>query len=198
MIFNTSVLDILKSKTKIKIVEFLFRHEASMSEREIASIIKVSHMSINRIMPELANINFVECVRIGKTNLWKVNRNSYAYKTLSKLLKSVSDIESPMQDLEQTILQGLSRNLIKKIILFGSIAKRVEDAGSDIDLFILVRNSKDKNKLELEIEKLSSKCYDLYGNRLAPYILTENEYNKKKELNVIKEAEKGIQIYPER
>jgi len=197
MKFNTSILDILKSRTKIKIVKFLLSHEASMSEREIASILSVSHMSVNRIMPELAAINFVDCVRIGKTNLWKVNRKSYAFKILSKLIESVSAIESPLEDLKQTILKTLSGKLIKRVILFGSIAKSSEDVDSDIDLFILVGNIKDKEKIESEIEKLSNKCYDLYGNRLAPYILTEAELNKRKDLKVISEIEKGIQIYPE-
>jgi Mn-dependent DtxR family transcriptional regulator len=40
-----------------------------MSEREIASILKVSHMSINRTMKELAELNFVNFITIGKDHL---------------------------------------------------------------------------------------------------------------------------------
>lgn len=66
MKFKVSLLDVLSSKTKVKIIKFLLKHEASMSEREIASILKVSHMSINRTMRELADVNFVNFVNIGK------------------------------------------------------------------------------------------------------------------------------------
>ena len=198
MKFNISIVDIINSKLKMRIIEFLLSHEAAMSEREIASIIKVSHMSINRIMPELSAINFVDCVRIGNTNQWNVNRKSYAYKIFSKLIQSINSMKSPLEDLKKTLLQGLSKNNIMKIVLFGSIAKGDEEEGSDIDVFILVEKSKDKDKVESEIERLSNECYDLYGNRLSVYIMTESEYNKKQNLNVIKEINKGIEIYPER
>ena len=198
MKFNISIVDIVNSKLKMKIIEFLLRHDAAMSEREIASIIKVSHMSINRIMPELSAINFVDCVRIGNTNQWNVNRKSYAYKIFSRLIQSVNGMKSPLEDLKKTLLQGLSKNNIKKIVLFGSIAKGDEEEGSDIDIYILVGKSRDKDKVESEIERLSNECYDLYGNRLSAYIMTESEYNKKQNLNVIREINKGIEIYPER
>ena len=73
MKFDFSPAEVLNSKTKTKIVTFLLNHEAAMSEREIASVLDVSHMSINRMMKELADINFVHYVTIGKAHLWQVN-----------------------------------------------------------------------------------------------------------------------------
>ena len=35
----------------------------------------------------------------------------------------------------------------------------------------------------------------MYGNRLAPYILTDQELKQKKNLKVISEIKKGIEIY---
>lgn len=169
-----------------------------MSEREIASVLKVSHMSINRIMQELAGINFVDFVSVGKAHLWRVNRKSYAFKALSALIKGTSLIKPPMEDLKKTILKSLPKASIEKIILFGSIAKEAEKTNSDIDLFILLRNKKGKNVLESYIEKLSSVCFEVYGNRLAPYILTEQEMRQKKTLKVISEINKGIQIFPKK
>ncbi len=66
MKFHTSLLNLLNSKTKVKIIRFLLTYEASMSEREIASILKVSHMSVNRTMRELTDMNFVNFVVVGK------------------------------------------------------------------------------------------------------------------------------------
>ena len=54
MKFNVTLFDLINSPTKLNIVRFLINHTASMSEREIASILNVSHMSVNRIMKELA------------------------------------------------------------------------------------------------------------------------------------------------
>jgi len=198
MKFHVSLLEMLSSKKRIKIITFLTSHTAFMSEREIASVLKVSHMSINRIMQELAGINFVDFVSVGKAHLWRVNRKSYAFKALSALIKGTSLIKPPMEDLKKTILKSLPKASIEKIILFGSIAKEAEKTNSDIDLFILLRNKKGKNVLESYIEKLSSVCFEVYGNRLAPYILTEQEMRQKKTLKVISEINKGIQIFPKK
>lgn len=197
MRFNISLLDVLNSKTKVKIVKFLLTHKAAMSEREIASILKVSHMSINRIMRELAYVNFGNFVTIGKSHLWKVNHKSYAFKVLSNLIKYIL-VKGPMEDLKDTLLRHLPSALIKKIVLFGSVSKELERANSDIDIFILVKNVGGKKVLEPAIEKLSNLCFEVYGNRLAPYILTEQEMAKKANSKIISEIEDGIQIFPEK
>ncbi|MBU1524464.1 MAG: nucleotidyltransferase domain-containing protein [Candidatus Omnitrophica bacterium] len=198
MKFKVSLLDVLSSKTKVKIIKLLLKHEASMSEREIASILKVSHMSINRTMRELADVNFVNFVNIGKAHLWKVNRKSYTFKALSQLIKDISTIEKPLGELKATLLRNLSKALAKKVVLFGSVAKGLERSNSDIDIFILVKDKPSKIKLEPSIEKLSNLCFEIYGNRLASYILTQQELKQKKRLKIISEIEKGIQIFPKK
>jgi len=195
MKFNVSPLDVLSSKTKVKIVKFLLTHKASMSEREIASVSKVSHMSVNRIMRELADMNFVHYVTVGKAHLWRVNRKSYTFRVLSKVIKG-SDIKSPLDELKKNFLKHLPKTLIRKVVLFGSIARGSEQANSDIDVFILVKDMQSKEEIEASIDKLSNACVELYGNRLAPYVLTEREMKNKKNLKIISEINQGIQIYP--
>jgi len=198
MKFHISLLEVLTSKAKIKIIKFLLNHEASMSEREIASVLKVSHMSANRTMRELGELNFVNFVTIGKAHLWRVNRKSYAFRVLSELFKGVSGIKEPLEDLKKILLNNLPKTLIKKVVLFGSIAKASERSNSDIDVFVLVKDKESKKKLESQIDKLSNICFEAYGNRLAPYILTEQETEQKKNLKIISEINKGIQIFPKK
>ena len=166
-----------------------------MSEREIASILKVSHMSINRTMRELSEVNFVNFVTIGKAHLWKVNRKSYAFKVLSELIKGISHIKDPLDDLKDMILTNISKTLIKKVVLFGSVAKGAEKLDSDIDVFFLVKDSRDKEKVGSALEKLSNACLETYGNRLSPYILSEQETKKKAKTKFLFEINKGIEIF---
>ncbi len=198
MKFHISLLDVLTSKAKIKIIKFLLNHVASMSEREIASILNVSHMSVNRTMRELGELNFVNFITIGKAHLWRVNRKSYAFRVLSELFKGVSGIKEPLEDLKEILLNNLPKTLIKKVVLFGSIAKAYERSNSDIDIFVLVKDKQSKKKLESQIDKLSNICFEAYGNRLAPYILTEQEIEQKKNLKIVSEINKGIQIFPKK
>ncbi len=195
MKFGTPLIDILNSKTKLKIAKFLLTHEASMSEREIASILKVSHMSINRTMRELAEVNFVNFATVGKAHLWKVNRKSYAFKVLSEFINGFSRIKDPLSDLKGVILTNIPKNLVKKVVLFGSVAKGEEKTNSDIDTFFLVKDIKDKKRLGPAIEKLSNACLEIYGNRLSPYILTEHEAKEKTRQKFLSEINKGIEIF---
>lgn len=194
MRFHAFYADLVKSK--IKIIEFLLDHEASMSEREIASILKVSHMSVNRAMRELSQMNFVQYTAVGKAHLWQVNRRGFAYKALRQFVDALKALPDPMIQLRQMIKKHLNLNSVKRCVLFGSVAKMKEKADSDIDVFVLVANSRELKKVEQRIDQLSSDCLDVFGNRLAAYIMTEQEYAHKKHLKVISEVEEGIRIIP--
>lgn len=195
MKFHGSILNVLKSEAKIKIAQFLLDHEASMSEREIASVLGVSHMSVNRILREFAQMNLVHYVTVGKAHLWEVNRKSFTYKALAQFFDDLKAGPDPLKELKRTILKYLPKSLIQRVVLFGSIAENKEKPDSDIDLFIMVKSAQDAGTLEEKIEKLSSACLDIFGNRLSPYILTERQLKQRQNLDVIAEVNKGIQIY---
>ena len=88
MEFHTIPLEMLNSKIRYKIIDFLITHEQNMSEREISSVLNVSHMSVNRTMKELEDLNFVHFIRVGNAHLWKVNKKSYAYKSFQKAIET--------------------------------------------------------------------------------------------------------------
>ena len=106
MVFHKPILHVLNSKTKQKIVLFLLKHEALMSEREIAAVSGVSHMSVNRVMHELAQMNFVHILRTGRSHLWRINRDSYAYQVLSEILQLPAGSRAPFQDVPPTVPQS--------------------------------------------------------------------------------------------
>lgn len=167
-----------------------------MSEREIASVLNVSHMSVNRTMRELAEVNFVNNTVVGRTHIWIVNRKSYVYGTLSKIIRTMDTTLAPIEDLKKTLLQNLPVEMTKKIILFGSVSKSSEEPNSDIDLFILVKLQKHKDAIEPYIEKLALTCLVRYGNVLSPYVLTEIDMKQKKNLNLMRNIQSGMQLYP--
>jgi DNA-binding transcriptional ArsR family regulator len=92
MQFDVSLETIMGSKAKLKILKYLFGHQAAMSENELARVIRVSAMTINRLMKELRQLNLVSMERVGNANVWAVNKESYAYTALSKIMGEVSSV----------------------------------------------------------------------------------------------------------
>ncbi len=197
MQFSQTPLNFLNSPAKLRIVKFLLTHEALMSEREIASVLKLSHMSVNRTMQELAGANFVHCTTAGKAHLWRVNRKSFLFNSFQRLTSSLEEMPDPLERLKAMVLKYLPKEKVRRVVLFGSVAKNLERPDSDIDVFILVADSGAQKALEGTIEKLSTECLEIFGNRLSPYILTEPQLKQKSRLKIIGEINKGIQIYPE-
>lgn len=194
MQFELSLDQIIGSKAKIKILKYLFGNRASMSENELAKVIKISPMTVNRLMKELRELNLVSAARVGSANVWSVNKESYAYIALSKIVREISNAPTPLHHLKETLSENIPKQLVKKVILYGSLAQGRSKANSDIDLYILVRSQKEGQDLAPYIDKLSSLCLSLYGNRLAPYILTELELRGRKKLPILIEIEKGIRL----
>jgi predicted nucleotidyltransferase len=109
-------------------------------------------------------------------------------------MSEISSVPAPLEHLKKTLSGNIPQELVEKVILYGSVAQGKSKVNSDIDLFILIKSQKEAQELSNHIDKLSSLCLSLYGNRLAPYILTEAQLQEKKKLPILKEAEKGIQI----
>jgi predicted nucleotidyltransferase len=198
MQFQKPLQAYLFSPVKWKIVRFLLRKEMLISEREISKLLDVSHMSVNRTMKELEDLNFVSYVRVGRAHVWKVNRKSYAFKIFFAIWKYSEEMHDPLSQLKSTILQNLPLKNIDRVVLFGSISRRDEKSNSDIDLHILVKDDAAKAKLEPVLDQLTILCLDLFGNLLSPYVLTRAELETRAGagLQLLTEINKSIVLYP--
>lgn len=195
MQYHKSLISFLVSPAKLKIINLLLKQDILLSEREIARLLGVSHMTVNRTMRELEELHFVASSRIGRAYAWKVNRQSYAFQVFSKISGVISEINDPLAELKSTILGRLPLSSIHKLALFGSIARNDARSGSDIDLFALVEDDSAKAGIQSSLEQLGLLCLDKFGNMLSPYVLTADETKAKKNLKLLSEIESGILLY---
>jgi predicted nucleotidyltransferase len=133
---------------------------------------------------------------VGTSFLWKANRQSYAYAAFARLLESISAVPTPLEALKEDILRTLPLSDIERIVLFGSIAKKRERRGSDIDLFVLVKGEGEKARVERAFESLSLLCLEKFGHPLSPYLRTPTEISARGKLKLDKELGSGILLHP--
>ena len=92
---------------------------------------------------------------------------------------------------------------LKKITLFGSVARNEEGADSDIDLFVLLKDDTNPKNMSRARERISDAAFNINlkktgsGIYISPIVCTENWYeeNKKKELLFYDIANDGIVLY---
>jgi predicted nucleotidyltransferase len=192
MKFSLPLEVFLESKLSARVIRFFLRHDAVMSEREIASILDISHMSVNRALKALSEVHFVDFVKVGNAHAWRVNSKSYAFKVFTQALAPLKTSLSSLDALQKTIRDILPHSLVKKAVLFGSVAHGRENSSSDIDLYLEVGNSAEKKKLSPYLDELNLVCLDLFGNRISPYVVTTEESRHKNHASIVSAVESGV------
>lgn len=171
---------ILNNEIKIKILRFLCKTEAEWSGRQIAQEIKVSPAACHKALRELNNERVLLLRSIGKSYLYRLNKENLI---ISDLLKPLYERESKIPDeVYRDIVRNISSLVIKDIVsiaVFGSIKKGKERPTSDIDLLVLVRNPEDKRKVEEDFGKVNEKIIGKFGNTISSYIQSIEEFKLK-------------------
>jgi predicted nucleotidyltransferase len=194
MRFNENYEKLIGTETKLKILRHVLSPGFEANGRELARMTGLSHMSVNRNMKYFYNINLVKLRRYGRTFSWSANEESYLYTKLKSVVSDIMAIE-PMNDLKKFLVKKLKSPGVISARIFGSVSKAKEKDDSDIDLFVVVKDEAAKKALDKSLEDAGLECMRIFGNPLAPYILTDKEYGlKKNRLAVVAEAEKGIRI----
>ena len=194
MKINQDIFLILNTANKKRLAEFFLNHNLVISEREIGKLLNIPSMSTHRILQDFAAINFINISRIGKANAWKANKNSYVYLMFKRVFDFYKSVSSPIERLKEVLRAHLVLPSVKKIILYGSVAKGEEKSDSDIDVCVLVASQQVKDKIEIVVDQAAIKCLDLFGNRLEVNVLTEKEYEKLKNKELMNAIGQGIEV----
>jgi predicted nucleotidyltransferase len=194
MKINQDIFLALSSQNRKKIAEFFIKRSIAVSEREIGALLNIPSMTTHRILRDFEELNFINISRVGTANVWKVNKNSYAYHMFMQLFYFYDAAASPIKTLKEALRSHLSLKEVKKVILYGSVARGEEKQNSDIDVCILVTTQYAKEKIGPRVDQVSTKCLDLFGNRLEAYVLTEKEYKGLKNRKLVQAIKKGIEV----
>lgn len=196
------LLDVcLGNRTTWKILSILAEAPGkALSRREIKEYTYLGNKVIDKFMLSLELFEVIKTNKISQRIYYKLNLNNQFVILLLDLLKAEKkELESldlkVMLILREFIygITNLETKNIKKIILFGSYAKRTFNENSDLDLAIILEQ---KNPTEqLLIADLSEKLKQRFGKELQCHYFEEKEFQQKSKL--IEEIKKdGIVLLP--
>lgn len=195
------IIDIcLGNRTSWKILSVI--NEApgkAITRKEIQQQTKIGNKMLTKFLPLLEHQELILNSKFGKTNYYKMNLSNEFTQKISELIKAekanVNNLElytlNILKDFIYELLNKQQEN-IKKIILFGSYAKRTHSQDSDIDLAIIL---KEKNsETELLFSETKENLEKRYKKEIQTHLITEKEFQQKNALNkeIVKD---GIRIF---
>ena len=156
--------------TKRKVLALFFLN----SDREyyFAEVVRLTGTRqgvIQRELKTLTDAGILTAERRGRQKFYSVNKNHPIFPDLRNIVFKTFGVISQVKD----ALKPLEKK-IKVAFIYGSFARGEEDAGSDIDLFVIGRAPLD------EIVSALTKVENAIGREINPSLFSKAEFKKKK------------------
>ncbi len=192
MKFHNVLDEILGNRTKVKLLRAFFTYpEKEFTESELQRIAGIPQASVHRNVKSLLANGLLDRERIGKANLYSLNKEH----TLYALIKNVFENEKNLlSDLIKSLKGSIeSFSGIELAVLFGSVVKGTERADSDIDIFIV--SKADKSQVETGMKNLIRVIINKFGNMVSPMIKNDTEMKDMKSSSIYKELKRGEVLF---
>ena len=166
----SGLADALFSTTQQRVLALLFGQPSrSFYANEIIRLAGSGSGSVQRELARLARSGLVTVTRIGRQKHYQANPDSPIFEELCAIVQKTVGLVGPIRE----ALAPLSSN-IKLAFIYGSVAKQVDTASSDIDLMVVsddLTYGDVFSALENVIEKLQ--------RTVNPTVYSEAELNKR-------------------
>ncbi len=192
MKFHNILNDILGNKTKVKLLRAFFTYpEKEFTEIELQRIAGIPQASVHRNVKSHLENGLLDRKRIGKANLYILNKEHILYPLLNSGFEGEKNILIELKKMIAGIVRSPPE--VEMAILFGSIIKGMERADSDIDIFIVCKG--DKSQLEEKLKDLFTFTQNKFGNPVSLLIKHYEELEDLKARSIYKELKNGEVIF---
>jgi predicted nucleotidyltransferase len=164
-------LDALFTMTQQRVLSSLFLHpDRAYQLIEIIDRARAGRGTVQRLLARLTASELVDRVPVGKRHLYRANTRSPLFPELHGLLVKTVGLADPLRG----VLVPFRRR-IRFAIVYGSIAKGTERAGSDIDVLIVGDDIALEDLLEA-FEPVERQV----GRRIHPTLYTSRDYERRR------------------
>lgn len=165
------------SKTRVKILDYLFFYKEETYLREIAKNLKISPSAVKRELNNLIDLGLIK----KQNNKICLNKENSFLEDLKKIFLKTDSLSSPLKKV-------LDKKNIEFVIIFGSFAQGENKLESDIDLLII------GDIKQQEVFKLLRPVEKLTKREINPVVWTKQELKKNKNKGFVKDIIKKNKI----
>jgi predicted nucleotidyltransferase len=179
MVFHRVFDHVFSTWSHIAVLRALQDTAQPLTGREVARLAGMNHRSCLIALSALENLHLITRQRGGRDHLFALNRDHVL--VTGAILPLLAQERKFLGDLIGFIKPNLA-TVTESVILFGSVARKEETAGSDVDLCLVVRTKGGKKHAQEVVHGLASECQRQYGAHLAPLIFTPAEFRRNNRL----------------
>lgn len=192
MKFHNILDEMLGNKTKVRLLRAFFTYpEKGFTESELERIAGIPQASVHRNVSSLLDNGLLDRKRIGKANLYSLNREHILYPLLFSNFEAERNVLVELKNMIEESVKSLPQ--IELAVLFGSIVKGIERADSDVDIFIVCKG--EKSKLEDKLTGMTNISQNKFGNPVSLMIKRKEELQDLKTRSIFSEIKNGELIF---
>ena len=167
----TSLADALFTTTQQRVLRLLFGNtDRTYFKQELIDRTGSGSGALQRELARLVESGLVTMRLIGSQKHYQANRNAPIFEELRGIVTKTVGLIDPLR----SALRPLARR-VERALVYGSVAKGVARAGSDIDLLVVA----DALTLEELFAKLA-KAEKLLGRSIHPTLYTREEFARRR------------------
>ncbi len=171
----------------------------AMSKREIQTQTKIGGKALVKFMDMLNKFGILQESITGKRSLYRMNMaNPFTSSILEMIKLERQQLNSPYFGTAAVLrefvyeLTNINSSNLRKVILFGSVAKHTARVDSDIDIAIIVKENSPND--ELMISKACGDIESRFKRIVQPHFFTEKEFSLKKGKLVNEIVRDGVEL----
>lgn len=176
MIFREPLTKVLGSRPKVRLLRHLLRLRSEETGRELARALDLDHKTCHAALGDLAAQGVVRRRRAGRAFLYRIEEESFLVKNI---LRAAFRTE---ETLRERYLGEFLRQLEApplSAILFGSVARGEERAGSDVDLLLVVRGNAAAVDVEAAVDRIAVSLSLRFGNVPQVVVMPLSEFRRR-------------------
>jgi predicted nucleotidyltransferase len=168
---HAGLADALFTATQQRVLGLLFgQPDRSFFASELINLARAGSGGVQRELKRLADSGLVTVFRVGNQKHYQANRSSPVFEELCGIVRKTVGLRDPIRD----ALMPLA-DQIEHAVLYGSIAKQTDTAGSDIDLLIV------SDALILEdFYAALAPVEESLARRISPTLYTTREFERRR------------------
>ena len=167
----SALADALFTSTQQRVLALLFgQPRRDFFVTEIIDLVGSGRGAVQRELARLAESGLAVASQAGNRKYYRANRDSPLFDEICGIVRKTVGVEESVRDALRPVADGLVLAL-----LYGSIARGMDTAASDIDLLLV----SDELTLEAAYAALAP-VEELLGRRANPTIYTTDEYRRRR------------------